>query len=572
MSESGAPVTLAEPNDAEERIVGHSPRGQAGSRLLVSLSRAARSFLLYEPTNEAIRHFLEALRDAADAYFNVYGNLSLQVRPFELAQEGEVLYVDRDRERSLAFRLFRDGVRQLILAPGVNFHELLKFLEIISIRYTGVRSSEDDMVVLLWKAGFQFIEVEAVEGLVSDDDAETDAVARAHAGTFAGVPEDFDLPLPRLKDGGEVAWVDISPESLAPVVHEDSTAAVPDLCVRLIDELTLAITAPGRNIPLAEALPALRELRDFLLSEGTIHPLLQSVRLLRDLPVTDPVDNDARDTLVSSFVDATSLARLLRSVPRDSTGASAEVMELLGMLPGDHLRTLIAVLGMEKGEAARRAARSIIETYVPTRGAWMRDQMLTADADVASELLRAIAHASVEDGLAAADQVVHRPEMEIQFELVHLVGRAPISPGLARLAGVLAASPHDEIRMRALELIRNRAIQGAFRPLVEHLKRATIVGLDPAEAQMAGEAMAKADALGAMSQFREWCKPPGMFSVVLPQHVRLHYVAVSGLAILPGDDPERLITAVKGRADADLQRFIVNAMIRRRRLGRGVVP
>lgn len=551
--------------EAEDRLFGQTPQGQAASRLLVALARAARSFLLYDSANTAIRHFLQALRDAADAYFGTHGDLTLEVRPWELVQAGDVVYVDRDRERSLAFRLFRDGVRRLVLTPGVNFHELLRFLEIISVRYTGLRSTEDDMVVLLWKAGFQFIEVEAVEGLVAEDDADASGLETL----LVGVPEDFDLPCSVPPGGGALAWAEVPEEALAALAAEDQSAAVPTLCLRLVGELTEAVRPVPPLIPYAEVLPALRELRDFLLGEGTIQPLLGTVRLLKDLHLEDPADREAHRTLVESLADAGSLARLLRSVPREALEAGPEIVELLSLLPGDHLRTLVTVLAIEKGEAARRAARSIIETYTRTRLPWMLDQLARAEADVASELLRAIAHASVGDGLTAAERVVQRGDIEVQFEVLHVVGRAPLGPVMARLCAALVGSQHATIRARAVELVRDRAVQGAFRAMVEYVKRAAITELDPIEAQGFGEAMAKADTLGAMGQFREWCKPPGMFTLVLPQHVRLHYVAVAGLALLPGDDAERMITAVKAKADADLQRFIVAAMIRRRRVGRG---
>jgi hypothetical protein len=571
MSVSDVPEPIADPNvvETEERLVGTTARGMAGSAVLLSLARAARSFLLYDPTNEAIRHFLSSLRTSADAYFAAYGKLDLQVRPFELALEGEVVYLDRDRERSLAFRLFRDGVRRLVLASDVSWHELLKFLEIMSIRYTGVRQAEDDMVVLLWKAGFKHIQVEAVEGLVADDDGEDDAIIRAQAGTFAASTEDFDLPAPELPDPVDIAPRAVPEEALRALQEEDTTQAVPGLCVRLLRELVAAAQVPG-GIPFSESLPALRELRDFLLGEGTLDPLLASVRTLRDAELPDLADADARDALVLSFVDASSLARLLRSVPRDATGASPEMVEFLRLLPGEHLRTLVHVLTLEKGEAARRVARSLIERYVATHGAWMVETLVSADADVASELLRAIAHASVDQGLAAADRVVGRREVEVEFEILHLLARAPVGPTVVRLVSHLAASPHDEIRLRALDLVRTRAIHGAFRPLVENLKRVSPIRLETSEATVAGEAMARADPSAALVQFREWTRPPGMFSVVLPGHIRLHYVCVAGLASLPGDEPEKLITALKARADPDLQRFIVQSMIQRRRNARSL--
>jgi hypothetical protein len=177
------PTTAAEPPEQEEplliveRSVGTTPEGQAANALLLSLSRAARSFLLYDPSNEAIRTFLGDLRDKARAFVEAHGRLDLEVRPFELVLRGETVYIERDRERSLAFRMFRDGVRRLIMDQGVTWEELLRLLEVLSIRYSGVRQQEDDIVTLLWKAGFQHIEIEAVEGVLPDEDEDSGEAA-----------------------------------------------------------------------------------------------------------------------------------------------------------------------------------------------------------------------------------------------------------------------------------------------------------------------------------------------------------------------------------------------------------
>ena len=147
-----------------------SPKGRAASRALLSLSRAARAFLLYDPSNAAVGVFLEAIQENFSTYLKTFGPLSLSVRPFELAVDSEVVYDEEDRERSLAFKLFRDGVRRLTVFEAVEWSELLKLLEILSIRYTGIRLNEDDIVTLLWKANFQHVEIEAVEGFVPEEE------------------------------------------------------------------------------------------------------------------------------------------------------------------------------------------------------------------------------------------------------------------------------------------------------------------------------------------------------------------------------------------------------------------
>ena len=132
----------------DEIALGGTPAGQDTNEMLRALSRAARSFLIYDPRNDAIRGFLEDYRQLSYHALRTHGKLSLEVRPFELVLDREVVYLERNRERSLAFRMFRDGVRRITVSPEVDWEELLRLLEILSIRFTGVRQQEDDIVKL----------------------------------------------------------------------------------------------------------------------------------------------------------------------------------------------------------------------------------------------------------------------------------------------------------------------------------------------------------------------------------------------------------------------------------------
>ena len=124
-----------EDTDAGEEKRGSGPRQQHVSSVFTEMARVARSFLLYDPRNEAIRHFLQSLLDNLLDCLKE-GPIQLKVQPFELWYEGEVVYLNRDREKSLAFRFYRDGVRGLHFLPGFDWEELAKLLEILSIRYT----------------------------------------------------------------------------------------------------------------------------------------------------------------------------------------------------------------------------------------------------------------------------------------------------------------------------------------------------------------------------------------------------------------------------------------------------
>ncbi|MES2643296.1 MAG: hypothetical protein V4850_27680 [Myxococcota bacterium] len=570
-------LDVVPPDDGELRL-GSSQRGVAANGVVLALTRAARSFLLYDPANEAIRHFLGALREAVEGYLTTWGDLPLVVSPFELVVHGEVVYLDRDRERSLAFRLYRDGVRRITLESALTWQEVLKLLEVLSIRYTGVRQAEDDMVVLLWKAGFTHIQLEAVEGFVPEEEAVDPGVLAANGvqtGTGSGrhveAPPDFDLPAPALPVVGPVDYKVLGIDEIDAILAEDNTQALPDLCVKLCAELVRAAADPADPLPLGEAVPQLREIRDFLLSEGLLGAVLDVVRLLASARLPAPADARERDVLLTSFGDERAIARILHSVPRDATTAPAELVELLDLLPGNHLAMVIKVLETERGEASRRVARSLIERFVPRHGAWILDQLGTVEASIAVELLRALSAADPQLGLQGVQAVVARPDIELQLEAIHVLESAPVGPVMTRVLLGLVAVPTEEVRIRALDLCGRRALRGAFGPIAERVKREAPLRLGNREAEAAGEALARCDLPRAAELFREWLKPRGFFGGVLPGQTMLQWVAVSGMVYVGGDEPEVLVKYVAERAGSDLARHCTATLVKRRRVLRGAL-
>jgi len=143
---------------------------QAASAAVVALARAARSFVLYDPRNDVVRALLGEYQARLRGALDAHGDLALELRPDEILCRGEVVYRDADREKSLAWKLFRDGVRRVVVRVGSDWDEHLRLLEIAALRSVGVRQAEDDTVTLLRKAGFRGIEIEAVEGFVPSEE------------------------------------------------------------------------------------------------------------------------------------------------------------------------------------------------------------------------------------------------------------------------------------------------------------------------------------------------------------------------------------------------------------------
>jgi hypothetical protein len=125
-------------------------------------SRAAKNYQVYLPNN---RMFLASLTDFAGAlqkFLYDHETLSLMVGEFELHYGGKPIYENPDKHQSLAFRMYRDGVRLLSFHRGVSTKELLDLLEALS-KCMEIDNLEEDFVTLLWEKDLKRITYYEIE-------------------------------------------------------------------------------------------------------------------------------------------------------------------------------------------------------------------------------------------------------------------------------------------------------------------------------------------------------------------------------------------------------------------------
>ncbi|MEE8449378.1 MAG: HEAT repeat domain-containing protein [Thermodesulfobacteriota bacterium] len=126
------------------------------------LAKAVRSFHLYPSESSAYSQILAALHKSLQKLLAQEGELELGVGQFGFSFQGELVYEERDRATSVAFRLYRDGIRSLYFTEGVEREELLGFLEVLA-KELHPDDLEDDLLTMLWQKDFVHISYEYVE-------------------------------------------------------------------------------------------------------------------------------------------------------------------------------------------------------------------------------------------------------------------------------------------------------------------------------------------------------------------------------------------------------------------------
>jgi hypothetical protein len=130
--------------------------------LIQTFLQTVKAYRLYEASHPLLSKFLDRLRNDFDHYFHEFDSFSLQVGEYQLFFRGKVVYESEEVKESLAFAFYKDGIREIRFFQGLEFKEIVDFLNIMR-KSDSVNRLEDDLVTLLWERDFSHIAITTVD-------------------------------------------------------------------------------------------------------------------------------------------------------------------------------------------------------------------------------------------------------------------------------------------------------------------------------------------------------------------------------------------------------------------------
>jgi HEAT repeat protein len=138
------------------------PASQVGE-LINGLVKALRAFHMYLPNNPIYQRATENVRIAFIPIWSAMDEVVLHVVETDFVWEEQVVYHQLNKSESLAWGLFKDGMRSLTIRRGAEHEELPRFLETVNRARYLPTDAGDDLLTLLWEQEFQLIQYHFVE-------------------------------------------------------------------------------------------------------------------------------------------------------------------------------------------------------------------------------------------------------------------------------------------------------------------------------------------------------------------------------------------------------------------------
>ncbi len=131
--------------------------------LLHSWEKGLRTLSIYLPNNPVREQTVDALREGLGGLWQELPEFALTVSESGLEWKSEIVLPIENKSESLAWTLFRDGIRWMAFSPGAEDEEIITFLGLVQRARTLTDEDEDDLRTLLWSADFQFIRYKVAE-------------------------------------------------------------------------------------------------------------------------------------------------------------------------------------------------------------------------------------------------------------------------------------------------------------------------------------------------------------------------------------------------------------------------
>ena len=153
-------MTTVEGFEADEELL-------LGRDLTGTLIKAVKAFRFYPADNPTLKGFRDQLVKRFQFFLNKYQSFVIQIGEYDLSYKGKIIYENRDVKASLAYLLYKDGVRELRFTKGLEEWEIQGLMDIIRGSDV-VNQLEDDIVTLMWERDFTHISYLATDEFLEE--------------------------------------------------------------------------------------------------------------------------------------------------------------------------------------------------------------------------------------------------------------------------------------------------------------------------------------------------------------------------------------------------------------------
>src|SRR2546427_4480822 len=453
-----------------------------------------RATQLYLPNNPVYQRAVDNIRSAFRQIWQATDDLIFDIGETEMRWEDHPIYSQEQRNESIAWTLYKDGVRSLTFKPGVEDDEIVRFLSVLQQAKNLQADAPDDLLTLLWAQDFQFVTYTfrelASENAVPIERTEKGAPAIGGGGTPGGdggsadaatvrrqveeeAPpkreglvsiDDFDTTLYFLDDK-EIEYLHKEVE------REYAQDLRGNVLAMLFDLLELQTYGTVR----AELISIIENFIPYLLGAGDFRSVAFILReckvILQRARELIPEHRQVLEALPSRLSQADALSQLLQSLDEATSHPTEEDLgELFSELRADALGTLMGWLPKLHNERVRALVQTSAERLAQAYAPEVLKALASTDSAVQLEMVRLAGRLKLPGAPDGMGPLLERGEHDLKLagvEALTTIGSPSATRRLQKAIDDAERAPRDALQKVTQDkeaLVRN-AVSRALREL-----------------------------------------------------------------------------------------------------------
>ncbi len=444
------------------------------SELIQVMAKALRAFQMYMPNNPIYQRAIQNLRAAFVPVWAATDELVLNVTESELIWEDQVIYRQINKSESIAWTLFKDGMRALTIEKGAEEEELPRLLATINQARFLAADAGDDLLTLLWALEFEHIRYRFIDvfaegggelpgpsgpaGGSGTAEERKAAVAEETAPTAKGMIEldDIDSTLYFL-DEQEITY-------LAGELEEEYKRDVRGSALNVLFDLMES--QPEGNVRdevlgvLEQLFPNLLTSRDFR-SAGAV---LRESKLLKDRAANLRLEQVQRlDGFVARLSEPAIIGQLLQSLDEASgLGIDSDAAGVLHELRASALEQLISWLPNLSSESLRKMLESVVDKLASGNTAEVQRLLRMRESPALPGVVAMCGRLQLHQAVPAFTEVIGYPDSAVRLAAVQTLGQLG-TPGAMTLLERALDDTDRAVRIAAVRAVGSRGYKGALR-------------------------------------------------------------------------------------------------------------
>ena len=445
------------------------------SELLQAMAKALRAFQMYLPNNPIYQRAIQNVRQAFAPVWGATDELVFRVVETELLWNDQVVYRQPNKGESLAWSLFKDGMRELTLAKGAEDQELPRLLVTINQARFLPADAGDDLLTLLWAHEFELIRYEFAD-FFGEGGGPLPAASGAEVGGATTAAErkafvaeeapprpkgvvdidDFDSTLYFL-DENEIAYI---ARALEEEYSRDVRSSALDV---LFDVMEIKADSKVRDEILGileQLFPHFLNSRDF---RAAAH-VLRETKLLRDKPLgLVPAQLTRLQKFVTRLSEPVSVGQLVQSLDEASgLGVDAHAAEVIRELQSSALEPLVSWLPNLSSHPLRKTLEEVIDRLAGNNIAEVQRLLRSPDSPALGGVIALCGRLALHHAVPALADTISHESAAIRLAAVQTLGELG-TPGALALVDRALEDADKAVRIAAVRAVGARGYKGALR-------------------------------------------------------------------------------------------------------------